>query len=122
MTTNLILDEINDDEKFIEAQTPRSENFEKNLKSIEKTRKRIADANINSTIKQNDEINSFFNQQLQNAKATMLRLHNLQRAHLLKQQFQKITIKIQALRNDFIEFESSKTLNLRNADAQSANV
>ena len=63
MTTNLILDEINDDEKFIEAQTPRSENFEENLKSIEKTRRRVADANINSIIKQNNEINNFFNQQ-----------------------------------------------------------
>ena len=51
MTTNLILDEINDDEEFIEVQTPRSESFEKNLKSIEKTRRRIADANIDSTIK-----------------------------------------------------------------------
>ena len=63
MTTNLILDEINDGEKFIEAQTPRSENFEENLKSIEETRRRIANANIDSTTKQNDEINNFFNQQ-----------------------------------------------------------
>ena len=63
MTTDLILNEINDDEKFIEAQTPRSENFEENLKSIEKTRRHIASANIDSTIKQNDEINNFFNQQ-----------------------------------------------------------
>ena len=64
MTTNLILNEINDGEKFIEVQTPRSENFEKNLKSIKKTRRRIVNANINSTIKQNDEINNFFSQQL----------------------------------------------------------
>ena len=63
MTTDSILNEINDDEKFIEAQTSRSENFEKNLKSIEKTRRRIVDANIDSTTKQNDEINNFFNQQ-----------------------------------------------------------
>ena len=53
---------------------------------------------------------------------TMLRLHNLQRARLLKQQFQKITIKIQAFKSDFIESESFETLSLRNADAQSTNV
>ena len=51
MTTSSILNKINDGEKFIEAQTSRSESFEKNLKSIEKTRRRIVDANINSTIK-----------------------------------------------------------------------
>ena len=50
MTTNLILNKINDNEEFIKIQTPRFENFEKNLKLIEKTRRRIADANINSTI------------------------------------------------------------------------
>ena len=51
MTTDSILSEINDDEKFIEVQTSRFENFEENLKSIEKTRKRIAGANIDSTTK-----------------------------------------------------------------------
>ena len=51
MTTDLILNEINDDEKLIKVQTSRSENLKKNLKLIEKTRKRIANANINSTIK-----------------------------------------------------------------------
>ena len=51
MTTNLILNEINDDEKLIEAQTSRFKKFEKNLKLIKKTRKRIANANIDSTIK-----------------------------------------------------------------------
>ena len=51
MTTNLILDKINEDEKLIETRTPRSENFKKNLKSIERTRKRIADANTNLTTK-----------------------------------------------------------------------
>ena len=51
MTTDLILNEINENKKFIEVQTPRSENFEENLKLIEKTRRRIADANINSTTK-----------------------------------------------------------------------
>ena len=94
MTTDSILNKINDDEKFIEAQTPRSESFEKNLKSIEKTRRRIANANIDSTTKQNDEINNFLNQQFRNAKAMMLRLYNLQRTRLLKQQFQEIIIKI----------------------------
>ena len=94
MTTDSILNEINESEKLTEAQTSRFENFEENLKSIEKTRRRIADANTNSTTKQNDEINNFFSQQLQNAEATMLRLYNLQRARLLKQQFQKMTIRI----------------------------
>ena len=64
MTTNSILNEINDDEKLIEVQTPRLESFEENLRLIEKTRRRIASANIDSTTKQNDEINNFFNQQL----------------------------------------------------------
>ena len=52
----------------------------------------------------------------------MLRFHNLQRTRLLKQQFQKITIRIQAFKSDFIEFESFETLSLRNADAQSTNI
>ena len=51
MTTDLILNKINDDEKFIETQTSRFKNFEENLKSIEETRRRIVNANINSTIK-----------------------------------------------------------------------
>ena len=51
MTINSILNEINDDKKFIEIQTPRFKSFEENLKSIEKTRKRIANANTNSIIK-----------------------------------------------------------------------
>ena len=46
MTTDLILNEINNDKKFIEVQISRFENLEENLKSIEKTYKRIADANI----------------------------------------------------------------------------
>ena len=84
MTTNSILNEINEGEKFIEAQTSRFRNFKENLKSIKETRKRFANANIDSTTKQNDEINNFFNQQFQNAKTMMLRLHNLQRTRLLK--------------------------------------
>ena len=63
MITNSILNKINESEKFIKAQTPRFESFEKNLKSIEKTRRRIANANISSIIKQNNKINSFFSQQ-----------------------------------------------------------
>ena len=51
MTTDSILNEINKSEKLTKIQTSRFENFEKNLKSIEETRKRIADANTNSTIK-----------------------------------------------------------------------
>ena len=47
MTTSSILNEINNDEKFTEIQTSRFKNFEKNLKLIEKTRRRIANANIN---------------------------------------------------------------------------
>ena len=78
MTTNSILDEINDGEKFIEIQTSRFESFEENLKSIEKTRRRVADANIDSTTKQNNKINNFLNQQFRNAETTMLRLYNLQ--------------------------------------------
>ena len=122
MATGSILNEINDGEKFTEVQTSRFENFEENLKSIEKTRRRIASANIDSTIKQNNKINNFLNQQFRNAEAMILRFHNLQRARLLKQQFQKITIKVQALKNKFIEFESFETLSLRNANAQSTNV
>ena len=33
-----------------------------------------------------------------------------------------MTIKIQAFKNDFIEFKSFETLSLKNADAQSTNV
>ena len=51
MTTDLILNKMNESEKFIEVQISRFESFEENLKLIEKTRRRIADANTNSTIK-----------------------------------------------------------------------
>ena len=51
MTTSSILNEINEGEKFIKVQTPRSESFEENLRLIEKTRKRDADANIDLIIK-----------------------------------------------------------------------
>ena len=52
----------------------------------------------------------------------MLRFHNLQRARLLKQQSQKMTIRIQAFKSNFIEFKSLEILSLKNADAQSASV
>ena len=52
----------------------------------------------------------------------MLRFYNLQRACFLKQQFQKMTIRIQAFKNNSIEFESFEILSLENVDAQSANV
>ena len=51
MITSLILNEINDDEKITEVQTSRFKNFEKKLKSIEKIRRRIANANIYLTTK-----------------------------------------------------------------------
>ena len=59
MATNSILNEINESEKLTEAQIPRSESLEENLKSIEKTRRRIANANTSSTTEQNDEVNNF---------------------------------------------------------------
>ena len=51
MTTDSILNEINKNEKFIEIQTSRFKNFKENLKLIEKTRRRIVNANINLIIK-----------------------------------------------------------------------
>ena len=63
MTTNSILNEINEGEEFTEIQTSRSENFKENLKLIEKTRRRIASADTNSITKQNNKINNFLSQQ-----------------------------------------------------------
>ena len=51
-----------------------------------------------------------------------MRLYNLQRARLLKQQTQNITTRTQVFRSDSIEFESFEIFNLKDADAQSANV
>ena len=51
----------------------------------------------------------------------MLRLQNLQRARLLKQQAQNIATKIQALRSDSTESELSEMFNLKNAGAASTN-
>ena len=82
--TDRILNEIFEDEKFIEVYTPRSENLKKNIRRSEKFRQRNAGENKDSIIQQNDEIITFFNQQLRNAETTMLRFQNLQRARLLK--------------------------------------
>ena len=51
----------------------------------------------------------------------MLRLHNLQRARLIKQQAQNITTKAQTFKSDFTESESFKVLSSKIADSQSAN-
>ena len=88
--TNRILSEVFEDEKFTEVHTPHSESLEKNIRRSEKSRQRNVDENKDSTIQQNDEVIILFNQQLRNAKATMLRLRNLQRARFLKQQVQNI--------------------------------
>ena len=120
--TSRILNKIFEDEKLIKAHTPHFENFKKNIRRSEKSRQRNADEDKNSTIQQNDEITTSFSQQLRDAKTTMLRLQNLQRARFLKQQVQNIATKIQALRSDSIEFESSEMFNLKIVDAASTNV
>ena len=60
--TNRILDEISEDEKFIEVYTPHSESLEENIRRNKKFRQRNADENKDSTIQQNDEIITLFNQ------------------------------------------------------------
>ena len=72
--TGRILNEVFEGEKLIEAHTPHSESLEENIRRSEKSRQRNADENKDSTIQQNDEIIIFFNQQLRDAEATMLRL------------------------------------------------
>ena len=52
----------------------------------------------------------------------MLRLHNLQRVRLLKQQAQNITTRVQTLKSDSTEFESFKILSSEIADSQLTNV
>ena len=115
--TNRILDEIFENEKFIEVHTPHSESLEENIRRSEKFRQRNVGENKDSTIQQNDEVIISFNQQLRDAEATMLRLQNLQRARLLKQQVQNIARRTQAFRSDFIESESSEMFNLKDAGA-----
>ena len=115
--TSRILNEVSEGEKLTEAHTPHSESLEKNIRRSEEFRQRNADEDRNSTIQQNDEVTTFFNQQLRDAKATVLRLQNLQRARLLKQQAQNIAARTQALRSDSTEPEPSEMSNLRDADA-----
>ena len=83
--TNRILNEISEGEELIEVHTPHFKNLEKNIRRNEKFCQRNAGENKDSTIQQNDEIITFFNQQLRDAETTMLRFQNLQRARLLKQ-------------------------------------
>ena len=54
--TNRILNEVLEDEKFIEAHTSHSESLEENIRRSEKSRQRNAGENKDSTIQQNDEI------------------------------------------------------------------
>ena len=108
--TSRILNEIFESEELIKVHTPHSESFEENIRRSEKSRQRDVGENRDSTTQQNDEVIILFNQQLRDAEATMLRFHNLQRARLLKQQAQNITIKVQALRSDFIKSEPSESL------------
>ena len=82
--TNRILSEISESEKLTEAHTSHSESLEENIRRNEKFRQRNADEDKDSTIQQNDEIITSFNQQFRNAEATVLRLQNLQRARFLK--------------------------------------
>ena len=48
--TNRILNEIFEEKKFIEAHTPHSKNFKKNIRRSEKFRQRNVDKNKNVTI------------------------------------------------------------------------
>ena len=113
---------MNDDEKFIETQTSRIKSFETNSQKIKKSRHHIADDDTDFNTQHTDEINNSLSQQLRNAEITMLRLHNLQRVRILKQQVQNITTKAQALKSDSTEFESFKMSSSKIADNQSANV
>ena len=115
--TNRILDEISEGEEFTEAHTPYSESLEKNIRRSEKFRQCNAGEDRDSIIQQNDEIITSLNQQLRNAEATVLRLQNLQRARFLKQQAQNIAARVQVLRSDFTEPESSEMFSLKDAGA-----
>ena len=55
------------------------------MRRTEKSRHHIADDDTDFNTQHTDEINNSLSQQLRNAEITMLRLHNLQRARLLKQ-------------------------------------
>ena len=82
--TGRILKEVLEGEKLIEVHTSHSKSFKNNIRGNEKSRQRNADGNKDSTIQQNDEVIILFNQQFRNAKTTMLRFQNLQRARFLK--------------------------------------
>ena len=82
--TDRILSEVFEDEKLTEAHTSHSESLEENIRRSEKSRQRNAGEDRDSIIQQNDEVITSLNQQLRDAKATMLRFQNLQRARLLK--------------------------------------
>ena len=58
---NQVLNEVNDDEKFIEAQTFYIESFETNLRKIKKSRHHIVDDNTDFNTQHTDEINNSFN-------------------------------------------------------------
>ena len=91
------------------------------MRRIEKSRHHIADDDTDFNTKHINEINNSFSQHFRNAEITMLRLHNLQRIRLLKQQTQNITTKAQTFKNDFTEFESFEMSSSEIADSQSAN-
>ena len=59
--TSCILNEIFENEEFIEAHILHFESFEKNIRRSEKFRQRNVDENRDSTIQQNDEIIISFN-------------------------------------------------------------
>ena len=112
---------MNNDEKFIKVQTSRIKSLEANSKKIKKSRHHIADDDTDFNTQHTDEINSFLNQQLRNAEVTMLCLHNLQRARILKQQAQNIAIRVQTLKSDFTEFKSFKVSSSKIVNNQSTN-
>ena len=59
--TDRILNEVSEDEKFIEVHTPHSESLKENIRRSEKFRQRNADEDRDSTIQQNDEITTSLN-------------------------------------------------------------
>ena len=71
--TGRILNEVSEGEKLIEIHTSHSESFEENIRRSEKSRQCNVGENRDSTIQQNDEIITFFSQQLRDAETTVLR-------------------------------------------------
>ena len=72
--TDCILNEISEDEKFIEAHISYSESLEENIRQSEKFRQYNAGENKDSIIQQNDKIIISLSQQLRDAETTVLRL------------------------------------------------